>query len=306
MIGLEQVSFARGDVTVLRDISLKVKQGELFGIIGPNGSGKSTLLSLIAGTERPSGGSLTVSGRLVSSYSRKELARLMAVLQQEAVPPIGFTVREVVEMGRYPYQNWFGDERQDSVPLIDSIMDTLDLKRLADRTIEQLSGGERQRVALGKTMAQQPRLLLLDEPTTYLDIGYQVQMMDYIRSWQQRDELTIVAVLHDLNLAALYCDRLAVLCDGQIYGVGTPSELLSPSLVEAVYGTTPEVVVHPTEGVPQLLLQPAERRNGAADVAGKLDAAWMRATPAVSTHEEGELAVGNASAGGAFMKGERL
>jgi iron complex transport system ATP-binding protein len=184
----------------------------------------------------------------------------MAVLQQDALPPLDFTVREVIEMGRFPFQNWLGDEeRGDAEKLIDGIVERLQLRELQHRSVSQLSGGERQRVALGKVMAQEPRLLLLDEPTTYLDIGYQVQMMEWIRLWQQEAGLTVIAVLHDLNLAAQYCGRLLLLQGGRIVGIGQPDDVIRPELLERVYGTQPIVLEHPVSGVPQVLLQ---GRNG--------------------------------------------
>jgi iron complex transport system ATP-binding protein len=137
-------------------------------------------------------------------------------------------------------------------------MQKLDIIEFSDRHVDQLSGGERQRVALAKSMAQQPRLLLLDEPTTFLDIGYQIQMMDYIRDWQQEADLTIVAVLHDLNLAAQYCDQLLVLHEGEVLGIGTPHQILTSDLILQVYGTKPIILPHPISGVPQILLQPGD------------------------------------------------
>ncbi len=162
----------------------------------------------IRGGEASAGQIASLAGPF-PTYPKKQLARRIAVLQQEALPPIGFTVREVVEMGRYPYQNWLGEEEDDPHTKIEEIMRELDLLDMADRPIEALSGGERQRVALGKVVAQQPELLMLDEPTTYLDIGYQQQMMQYIKKWQQDHGLTVLAVLHDLNLAALYLRSLS-------------------------------------------------------------------------------------------------
>lgn len=256
IIRVAKVGKSYGSEVILRDIEFDVKQGSFFGIIGPNGSGKSTLLKLISGVESVDVGEIWLEGRQVSTYSRKEIARWLTVLQQDALPPVRFSVREVVEMGRYPFQNWLGDEAEDSAVLIDSIMDKLNIREFADRQVAQLSGGERQRVGLAKSMAQQPKLLLLDEPTTFLDIGYQIQMMDYIRSWQQEAGLTVVAVLHDLNLAAQYCDRLLVLNEGEIVGLGTPHELLNSKLIAQVYGTEPIVLAHPDSGVPQLLLRP--------------------------------------------------
>ncbi len=239
---------------VLKGIDLTVKPGEIIGVIGPNGSGKTTLLNLCSGVVRPSEGDVLIDGRPVGSFPRKELAQWMAVLQQEALPPIGFTVREVIEMGRYPFQNWLGEESEDQEEQITSILTELGLTKLAQRTLDRLSGGERQRVALGKVMAQQPNLLMLDEPTTYLDIGYQISLMDAVHQWRARTGLTVIAVLHDLNLAARYCDRLLLIHQGKQVGLGSPEELLQAERIEAVYGVRPHIVAHPVYGVPQLLL----------------------------------------------------
>ena len=248
---------------VLDDVGFTVRKGETVGIIGPNGSGKSTLLRLISGVETASGGRVLLKGKEAAAYPRKQLARWLAVLQQDALPPIGFTVREVIGMGRYPYQNWLGDEREDPSALIESVMERLGLTALADRTLERLSGGERQRVALGKVMVQEPELLLLDEPTTFLDIGYQVQMMDYIRDWQRESGLTVVAVLHDLNLAAQYCDRIIVLHEGRKVREGPPADVIESDLIASVYGTRPIVLPHPVSLAPQILLTPGDHSRNA-------------------------------------------
>lgn len=244
-----------GGRLVLEDVDVSLRSGECFGIIGPNGSGKSTLVKLLSGAAAADAGTIHYRGRPLASYTKKQLAQSLAVLQQEALPPIGFTVREVVEMGRYPYQNWLGDEPSDSQPIIERILEDLDLMPLSERAIERLSGGERQRVALAKATAQQPELIMLDEPTTYLDIGYQQQMMDYIRQWQRQEGITVLAVLHDLNLAALYCDRLMVLYEGRVIETGTPAEVIREDLLEQVYGVRPVIVPHPVIGVPQILMQ---------------------------------------------------
>ncbi|QTH44626.1 heme ABC transporter ATP-binding protein [Cohnella sp. LGH] len=255
MIEAKALDFRIGGTDILRGVDICVSKGQFFGIIGPNGSGKSTLLKLLSGIERPLAGTVEFAGRDLNAYPRKELARLLAVLQQDALPPLGYTVREVVEMGRYPYQSWLGGEKEDPAQLIDKVMEQLDLKRLSSRQVAELSGGERQRAALAKTLVQEPGVLMLDEPTTFLDIGFQLQMMDYIREWRRDNGLTVVAVLHDLNLAAQYCDRLLVLHGGRVAAVGAPAEVLVPELVEEVYGTMPIVLPHPDNGVPQILLR---------------------------------------------------
>ncbi|MGF7032899.1 iron complex transport system ATP-binding protein [Paenibacillus mucilaginosus] len=239
---------------VLREIDLEVRPGEWLGILGPNGSGKSTLLHLLSGVEAPDQGSIELDGQPLAGYSRKALARLLAVLPQDALPPLGFTVREIVEMGRYPYQNWLGDEREDRSALVERILSWLKLVELQERTVDALSGGERQRVALGRALAQEPRLLLLDEPTTFLDIGYQLEMLERIDRWKEENGMTVVSVLHDLNLASMFCDRLLLLQEGWIRAIGTPEEVLQPAGLEEVYGTRPYVLPHPDSGVPQILL----------------------------------------------------
>lgn len=253
-VSVQEVSVHIQGRRILEGIDFTVRPGETLGVIGPNGSGKSTLLKVCSGIEKPTQGKALLDGKEVGRYSRKELARWLAVLQQEALPPIGFTVRDVVEMGRYPFQNWLGEEKEDPGERINAILAELGLERLADRTMDRLSGGERQRVALGKVMAQEPNLLLLDEPTTYLDIGYQIGLMEAVGRWKDRTGLTVVAVLHDLNLAARFCDRLLMIHGGRQVALGEPSELLKSERIESVYGVRPSVVEHPVHGVPQILL----------------------------------------------------
>ncbi|MCR8644897.1 ABC transporter ATP-binding protein [Paenibacillus sp. N1-5-1-14] len=256
MIKVEHVSRSFGEQTVLQDVSFQIHQGEFVGIIGTNGSGKTTLLRLISGVDTTGAGDIQIRGKKIAGYPRKVLAKFLAVLSQDALPPIGFTVREIIEMGRYPFQNWLGEEAVGGVQLVENIIDKLQLRELSERSVDDLSGGQRQRVALGKVMAQEPSILLLDEPTTFLDIGYQLQMMDYIRKWQEECQMTVVAVLHDLNLAAQYCTRLLVLHDGVIIADGSPQEVLTQKLVQQVYGTVPVILPHPSNGLPQILLQP--------------------------------------------------
>lgn len=247
---------------VLHEVSFRFQAGGMYGIIGPNGAGKSTLLSLIAGTALPDAGELRLGGKPAAQWTRKELARHVAVLQQGGLTPVGFTVKEVVGMGRFPYQNWMGEEKRDSAPLVERILALTGLSDMADRQIDRLSGGERQRVALAKVMVQEPRLLLLDEPTTYLDIGYQLQLLDTVKQWQREQGITVVAVLHDLNLAAQYCEELYVLRSGRIEASGPPEAVVNAELVERVYGARSVVVRHPVSGVPQLLLHPQSGLRG--------------------------------------------
>ncbi|WP_410769964.1 ABC transporter ATP-binding protein [Fontibacillus sp. BL9] len=258
MIEVKNAAKSYGRLNALRDIDWKIEPGEFWGVIGPNGSGKSTLLGLISGIESPDRGQIKLAGHPLSSYSRKELSRKLAVLQQDGLPPVSFTVREVIEMGRFPFQDWRGREKDGQAErLMQDIMDRLELGSLAERPLSSLSGGQRQRAALGKVMAQQPEVVLLDEPTTYLDIRYQMQFMELVAGWQREEGLTVISVMHDLNLASLYCDRLLVLNEGSLAAQGTPSEILVPGMIESVFEVKSHSVAHPDTGVPQLLLQKA-------------------------------------------------
>ncbi|AZN40940.1 heme ABC transporter ATP-binding protein [Paenibacillus albus] len=257
MMIVEQVSKRIGTRNLVQEISFNVEKGRMYGIIGPNGAGKTTLLQLLSGMEAPTSGEVLLQGQAIASIKRKELAKRVAVLQQGGIPAAAFTVREVVQMGRFPFQNWLGEERSDSEQLIHDAIETMGLTAIAHRQVDQLSGGERQRVALAKVMVQEPELLLLDEPTTYLDIGYQVQLLDTVKRWQQDRQLTVIAVLHDLNLAAHYCDELLVLHEGRMAAYGPPSGIMKPELILGVFGAKAVILPHPETGVPQLLLAPS-------------------------------------------------
>lgn len=256
MINIRGVAKSYGKQSVLKDIKWNIRPGQFWGIIGPNGSGKTTLLNLISGVVKPDEGQILLDGKPLSAYGRKTLSRKLAVLQQDGLPPVAFPVRDVIGMGRFTFQDWRGREKgENAEKLLHEIMDKLELKELANRPLNVLSGGQRQRVALGKVMAQQPEIVLLDEPTTYLDIRYQMQFMELVASWQQEVGLTVIAVMHDLNLASLYCDRLLVLQEGTVAAVGTPSELLSPGLIDSIFEVKSHVIPHPDTGVPQLLMR---------------------------------------------------
>lgn len=255
LMKVEQINQAYGNQEVLKEIDFFIEKGESLGIIGPNGSGKTTLLNLLSTLTKAKSGNIYYQNRKLNSYSAKEYAQSVAVLQQDALPAIDFNVRQVVEMGRYPFQNWLGEEEKPINILIDQVLEKMALVSLQDRELSQLSGGERQRVALAKIMVQEPRLVLLDEPTTYLDIGHQIQLMDEIQAWQEETNLTVVSVLHDLNLAALYCERLILLDQGRIVKVGTPTEVITEEMIEKVYGIRPLIVEHPSAKVPQVILE---------------------------------------------------
>ncbi|QNK54928.1 ABC transporter ATP-binding protein [Paenibacillus sp. PAMC21692] len=255
-LSLNNISYSVPGKRILQNINESFKPGRFYGIIGPNGVGKSTLLKLLSGIEKPEQGEARLDGRDISAIPRKELARDVAVLQQGGLAPVGFTVKEIVRMGRFPYQSWLGGESADPEPLINEALESMGLTGLQHRRLHQLSGGERQRVALAKLMVQQPRILLLDEPTTYLDIGYQLQLLDNVRAWQKSEGLLVIAVLHDLNLAAMYADELLALHDGKVLARGVPDAVLQPDLIETMYETRATIIRHPELDVPQVMLAP--------------------------------------------------
>ncbi|WP_172252087.1 ABC transporter ATP-binding protein [Saccharibacillus deserti] len=242
----------------LRPLDWTVRRGEFWAVLGPNGSGKSSLLALISGAERPSTGEVRLDGRPLADYGRRERARRLAVLPQEGLPPLGITVRDALEMGRFPYRDRFGRDRDAAAARkrLARIAGRLELTALLPRRLDELSGGQRQRAALGQVMAQQPEILLLDEPTAYLDIYYQLDVMELVREWRAEEGLTVVAVLHDLNLAAQYAERMLLLQEGTAAAEGTPEEVLTPQGVGRLFGVAPPIVVEREEiDAPQLLFR---------------------------------------------------
>lgn len=243
-----------GSAQVLQDITFSISEGESFGIIGPNGSGKSTLLKAMTGLLQMNAGEILFRGKPVSSYKRKELARQLAVLEQEGTPAVAFTVDEVVTMGRYPWLRPFADLSAEDYAKIQDVLTTLDLWDKRMQPMNTLSGGERQLVSLARALVQEPQVLILDEPTTYLDIGNQMLVMQHVHRWHKAKGITVVMVLHDLNLAGQYCDRLLLLERG-VRSQGSVSEVLKEKTISSVYKANLVLVNHPVLNVPQILLQ---------------------------------------------------
>ena len=228
---------------VLRGVDLDVRRGEIVGLLGPNGSGKTTLLRVIAGTRPATGGSVELDGRSLPTWSRAELARSVAVLPQSLALPSGFRVAEVVTMGRTPYAtSWFGWGLDDRRAVEDALRDA-GAEELADRPVSELSGGERQRVLVALALAQEPRLLLLDEPTTHLDVAHAATLLASLARLQRTRDLTVVVVLHDLVLASTWLRRIVLLEDGRVAADGGPDDALAPDVVRRVYGLAVDTAV---------------------------------------------------------------
>lgn len=235
--GLE-VSYtdARARRAVLRGLDLVVTQGELLALVGPNGSGKTTLLRAIAGTLPRDGGRVALFGTDLDRWSRVALARRVAVLPQSLALPDGFRVAEIVEMGRAPHATrWFGSSGEDAAAVERALADA-DALDLAERQADELSGGERQRVLVAMALAQEPELLLLDEPTLHLDIAHQAALLATVARLRARRGLTVIAVLHDLNLVAAHAPRVAVLGSGRVVADGRPASVLRPDVVREIFG----------------------------------------------------------------------
>ncbi len=254
LLEVKHLSFAYDKKPILSDISFQISQGESFGIIGPNGSGKTTLIGAMSGFLTHVEGEVLLQGKAIAKYRKKELARLIAVVEQVGTPSISFTVEEVVAMGRYPWLKSFEQTSEKDIKLIHEALTTLDIWEKRYQPVNTLSGGERQLVSLARAMVQEPKVLILDEPTTYLDIGHQIMVMQHVRKWQRDKGLTVIMVLHDLNLAAQNCDRLLLLNHGKIQTLGTVAEVIDEKILEDVYQTKPIMIEHPVKKVPQILL----------------------------------------------------
>ncbi len=236
VINARQLSYSYGHLRGLEDVSFSVQQGDFFIIIGPNGSGKTTLLKCISGILRPRTGRLEILGAAVQGYSRKSLARSIALVPQTAPVDFPFTVTEVVLMGRSPHLGILGVEHQQDLERARQAMDFTGVASLAHRRLDQLSGGERQRVMIARAICQGPRIILLDEPTASLDLAHQVRVMDLMERLRHEKKVTILMSSHDINLAALYGNRLMLLKEGHVVSIGPPAEVLTFQTLEAAYG----------------------------------------------------------------------
>jgi iron complex transport system ATP-binding protein len=255
-IQTRDLSFAYKDRAVLHAISLSVKNGEMVGILGPNGSGKTTLLKLLSALLRGQG-EVKLNGRSIETYGRRELSRLFAAVPQESRVNFPYTAAEIVLMGRASYHSPFALEGKNDLEVARASMELTDSLSFADRYLHELSGGEKQRVLIARALAQEPEILLLDEPSAFLDLKHQVQVFELLRRLNRERRLTIVAALHNLNLAALFFPRLVLLREGKIYRDGSPSEVLTEQTIEEVYGIRVRVEQDPASEIPQLFICPS-------------------------------------------------
>jgi iron complex transport system ATP-binding protein len=257
LLALDEVSFAYGQRPVVSHVSLSVAPGQVVGLLGPNGAGKSTLVRLAAGLLRPRAGQVRLAGRDLAGLRRAEIARQIALLPQGAALPEDFTGAQLVLLGRTPHLGWLAAESRRDLEIVARALALVGAEALAERRLADLSGGERQRLLLARALAQEPRLLLLDEPTVHLDLTYQLGLLDLVRGLARSDGLGVLAVFHDLNLAAAYCDEVALLAGGRLLARGEPAATLTPALIQQVYGVRVTVTPHPDTGSPVFVLPAA-------------------------------------------------
>jgi iron complex transport system ATP-binding protein len=252
---LQSVGIAYGRNVVVKDLTFQVMPGEMVGLIGPNGSGKSTIIKAISRVISLYSGKILLDGKDIFKMPRGDLARLLGVVPQMSILPSTFTAFEIVLMGRNPHLGFLQYEGARDLAITWQAMERTATQSLAERRIGELSGGEIQRIVIARVLAQEPKSILLDEPTANLDISHQVEILDLIKNLCLENNLTVVVALHDLNLASQYCDRLILINNGQIHSQGIPGEVITARNIEDVYGAGGCVYAHPVNGLPAVLLK---------------------------------------------------
>ena len=268
----ENVTLGYDDTIVIDGLTVEVPEGKITSLVGPNGCGKSTLLRSLARLMRPSGGAIYLDGDAISNLPTREVARRLGILPQSPAAPEGLTVRELAAQGRYPHQGWLrqwsrGDERA-----VERALQTTGVAELAGRPLDTLSGGQRQRAWISMALAQETETLILDEPTTFLDMAHQLEVLQLLDRLNREEGRTILMVLHDLNNAARYSHQVVALSRGRVFDAGTPQDVVTPHLLREVFGVEADVVSDPRTGVP--LCIPHGLHNGSSNTrCGALDAA---------------------------------
>jgi len=246
----EQVRLGYGDRTIVDGLDLDVVAGTITAVIGPNGCGKSTLLRALGRLLKPTAGQVVLDGKRIDRVPTREVAKVLGLLPQAPSAPEGLTVADLVARGRHPHQAWYRQWSADDEDAVAQALDWTGIADLAERPVDQLSGGQRQRAWISMALAQGTDLLLLDEPTTFLDLAHQVDVLDLVRRLHSEAGRTVVMVLHDLNLAARYADRLVAMREGRIVAAGKPAEVITEELLEEVFGLAARVIQDPVAGTP--------------------------------------------------------
>lgn len=271
MLEVENVSGGYDDEKIVKNIHFSVGKGEFFGILGPNGSGKTTLLKLISGLLELQEGEVKVGGISIADLTKKQLAKKVAVLPQLSPQVFPYTVKETVSLGRYAHHRGFFQTWTDKdESIVQKVMKQTNISHFQDNSVMEHSGGEQQRIFLAQALVQQPEVLLLDEPTNHLDLAYQKELLDLLRKRANEERLTVVAILHDLNLASLYCDRLLLMDNGEARAIANPNDVLSEELIDTVYHTEVIKLPHSKVAKPQIHLIPG-KKSERVEEQGKVD-----------------------------------
>ena len=252
-LSADAVTLAYGDRTVVERLSLDIAPGRITAIVGANGCGKSTLLRALARLISPKEGQIVLDGAALASRPSKEIARVVGLLPQSPVAPEGIAVADLVGRGRHPHQKLLARWSAHDYQAVADALDATDIADLADRSVDELSGGQRQRVWIAMALAQETDILLLDEPTTFLDVAHQIEVLDLLTDLNHDRGTTIVMVLHDLNLAARYADELVAVVDGRVVAIGEPADIVTSDLVREVFGLESTVIADPLTGKPLVL-----------------------------------------------------
>jgi iron complex transport system ATP-binding protein len=246
----EQLTLAYDATVVIHELSVTIPAGQITALVGPNGCGKSTLLRGIARLLAPRGGTAYLDGREIHHIPTRELAQRLGILPQSPSAPEGLTVRELVAQGRYPHQAWFQQWSVADEAAVGRALEITGMTNLSDRPVDALSGGQRQRAWIAMTLAQETPIILLDEPTTFLDLAHQIEVLHLLERLNSDENRTIVMVVHDLNHATRHAQHVIALRDGQVVAAGTPADVVTPALLRQVFGVEAEVVPDPRTGVP--------------------------------------------------------
>lgn len=250
-----------GDSYVFEDLNLAIPKGKITVFIGSNGCGKSTLLRSMARLLKPQRGSVILEGEDISNMTSKQVARKLSILPQGPVAPEGLTVLQLVKQGRYPYQSWLKQWSREDEKAVQKALESTGMEALADRPVDSLSGGQRQRAWIAMTLAQETPVLLLDEPTTYLDMTHQIEVLDLLYDLNAQEHRTIVMVLHDINLACRYADHVVAIRSGKIEAQGKPEDVIDAKLMESVFSMKCEIITDPFYGTP-LCIAHSKARKG--------------------------------------------
>ena len=263
-LAAERLTLGYGDRKVVRDLTVTIPTGRVTVVVGANACGKSTLLRGLARLLAPSDGAVLLDGKDITSLATRDVARVLGLLPQSPITPEGITVADLVGRGRYPHQGWFRQWTPDDDAAVADALAQTGVLDLAGRSVDELSGGQRQRVWIAMALAQRTDLLLLDEPTTFLDVAHQVEVLDLLADLNRDLGRTIVMVLHDLNLAARYADHLVAMKDGRIVAEGAPADVVTEETVAEVFGLASRVVPDPVSGTP-MVVPIGRHRAGAPD-----------------------------------------